>query len=96
MLSDRPVLTEHDVAAPSSRADGHQRPKARAAPQMLTDDLRNLERERIVQMLAEERGNKRAVAARLGLSRRTLYRRLERYGLLSRADAAAVRFDDED
>jgi hypothetical protein len=42
-------------------------------------DLDFAERDRIVRVLAEERGNKRAAADRLGVSRRTLYRRLERF-----------------
>jgi DNA-binding NtrC family response regulator len=42
-----------------------------------------LEREHIVNVLTEVRGNKRAAAERLGISRRTLYRRLERHGLMS-------------
>src|SRR4029078_11055792 len=41
-----------------------------------------LEREHIVRVLGEVRGNKRVAAQRLGISRRTLYRRLERHGLM--------------
>jgi DNA-binding NtrC family response regulator len=43
--------------------------------------LAALERDRIAQVLAECAGNKALAARRLGLDRRSLYRRLERYGL---------------
>lgn len=39
------------------------------------------EREHIARVLGDVRGNKLAAAKRLGISRRTLYRRLERHGL---------------
>jgi transcriptional regulator with PAS, ATPase and Fis domain len=52
----------------------------------LTPDLHAVERDHIARMLAEAHGNKRAAAQRLGLSRRTLYRRLERYHLLDDSD----------
>jgi transcriptional regulator of acetoin/glycerol metabolism len=57
----------------------------------LTDDLEAVEKSHIIRVLAEERGNKRAAAARLGLSRRTFYRRLERHQLLDARDSAAER-----
>jgi transcriptional regulator of acetoin/glycerol metabolism len=38
-----------------------------------------VERERITRVLQESGGNKVAAAAKLGLSRRTLYRRLKEY-----------------
>jgi DNA-binding NtrC family response regulator len=44
--------------------------------------LESAEREHIVRVLGEARGNKLAAARRLGISRRTLYRRLERHGLM--------------
>ncbi len=45
------------------------------------DGLDAMEREHIVRVLGEVQGNKLAAAKRLGISRRTLYRRLERHGL---------------
>jgi transcriptional regulator of acetoin/glycerol metabolism len=46
------------------------------------EDLDQLERAHIVRVLAHAKGNKQAAARRLGISRRTLYRRLQRHGLL--------------
>jgi DNA-binding NtrC family response regulator len=91
MLADADVLTERDlqaVLAPETlptRPDAAP-PVARPSEQILNDDLRVVEREHIVRVLAEARGNKRAAAERLGLSRRTLYRRLERYNLMPDSD----------
>ena len=48
-----------------------------------------LEREEIVRALAETRGNKKEAARRLGISRRALYRRLEKFGL-SKTDRVAA------
>jgi DNA-binding NtrC family response regulator len=77
MLADGPTLTERDVSAamPAARVPT---PAAGAAP---PEGLEAVEREHIVRVLGEVRGNKLAAARRLGISRRTLYRRLERHGL---------------
>jgi transcriptional regulator of acetoin/glycerol metabolism len=45
------------------------------------EGLEAVERAHIVRVLADVQGNKLAAARRLGISRRTLYRRLERHGL---------------
>ena len=76
MLADGPTLTERDVssAMPAARMAV---PAGRGA----AEGLEAVEREHIVRVLAEMRGNKLAAARRLGISRRTLYRRLERHGL---------------
>jgi two-component system, NtrC family, response regulator HydG len=83
MMSEGRSLTEADLAccmptaprvieAPAAR----QAPDAPAEPRV---DLRSREREHIVEVLRAERGNKVAAAAKLGVSRRTLYRRLQRH-----------------
>jgi len=46
-----------------------------------TTDLRTVERDTIVQVLRECRGNKARAAKRLGLTRTQLYGRLRKYGL---------------
>jgi DNA-binding NtrC family response regulator len=78
MLADGPTLTERDVcsAMPAARAAV---PAPDAAP---PEGLQAVEREHIARVLGEARGNKLAAARRLGISRRTLYRRLERHGLM--------------
>jgi two-component system response regulator HydG len=48
----------------------------------------DLEREVIAQALAETRGNKKEAARILGISRRALYRRIEKFGLDAVARAA--------
>jgi DNA-binding NtrC family response regulator len=75
MPSDAPVIPRplpHGEAAP-----------ARAAGTGDTDLLVNVGREHIQRALARSGGNKKAAAKMLGLSRRALYRRLERLDLSS-------------
>jgi DNA-binding NtrC family response regulator len=80
MLADGRTLTERDLhgALPAARTavttDAFSADRALGA----------VERDHIVRVLAEVHGNKLAAAKRLGISRRTLYRRLDRHGLLSR------------
>ena len=56
------------------------------------DSLATVEREHIQRALAKVGGNKKAAAQLLGLSRRALYRRLERLDL---ADSISRRRDSE-
>jgi DNA-binding NtrC family response regulator len=80
MMAEGGTLTARDVAAGM--------PAPRAVPEPVTPrlgDLSDVERDHIVHILNETRGNKRAAAVRLGISRRTLYRRLERHGLIDDA-----------
>jgi two-component system, NtrC family, response regulator AtoC len=62
---------------------------ADAAARQLT--LSDLERAYIQQILDEERGNKTRAAQRLGLDRKTLYRKLEEYKREIPLDAAVKR-----
>ena len=87
MLAEGLVLTERDIQAALPLEGGVPRPQRRPSEtggedRTLTRDLHLVERDHIVRVLADAQGNKRAAAERLGLSRRTLYRRLERYHLL--------------
>jgi two-component system NtrC family response regulator len=84
------ILTEGDFI--TERVLSVSVPPARAAAQAsgwmfaatdpgAADLLVNVEREHIQRALARARGNKKAAARMLGLSRRALYRRLERLDL---------------
>jgi DNA-binding NtrC family response regulator len=90
MLAEGNVLTERDLqSAVPAEAVGNRVERRNSQvkePRTLSEDLHVVERDHIVRVLAEARGNKRAAAERLGLSRRTLYRRLERYHLLGNVD----------
>ncbi len=57
-------------------------PHTRSAPP--EPRLESLERQAIEAAIAEEAGNVSAAAAKLGISRATMYRRLNRYRLLER------------
>jgi DNA-binding NtrC family response regulator len=83
MLADDRALNERDVTLAMPATPELPGPVGRpaATPHGPSDGLDGIEREHIVRVLAETRGNKLAAARRLGISRRTLYRRLERHGL---------------
>jgi two-component system response regulator AtoC len=85
MMTDGPVLTEGDVRA-SIRPTISVVPKPSVPPPAAvaaepTHALSTLERAHIIKVIAESGGNKARAARQLGLSRRALYRRLERHGL---------------
>jgi DNA-binding NtrC family response regulator len=82
MLAEGPVLTERDVAGVMPAVREAPAAPAYAPVASPAQDLEHVEREHIVRVLADVKGNKQAAARRLGISRRTLYRRLERHGLL--------------
>jgi len=65
-LSDLPEPIRRPVKQPSVTADGR---------------LQDLEREAILEALAQSGGNRRLAAERLGISKRTLQYRLKGYGL---------------
>jgi DNA-binding NtrC family response regulator len=82
MLADGPVITERDLTAslvPSSQPIAHG--FATAAPDESGRALSVLERQHILKVITETGGNKARAARQLGLSRRALYRRLERHGI---------------
>ncbi len=98
ILADGEFITERELAismpclpqAPQlSRADGAGPPSHHAAGD--GDLLVNVERDHIQRALARAGGNKKAAARMLGLSRRALYRRLERLDL---AETITRRRDD--
>ena len=80
MLTDGRMLQDADLArcmpaARPGRATPHDRPLPPAV------DLASHENAHIVEVLRAEHGNKTAAAGRLGVSRRTLYRRLQQHRL---------------
>jgi DNA-binding NtrC family response regulator len=91
MLTEARVLTERDLQAAmpgrpplslNRPAGGAATPSASATATTLAHDLGVVEREHLKRVLAEASGNKRAAADRLGVSRRTFYRRLQKHNLL--------------
>jgi DNA-binding NtrC family response regulator len=102
ILTDGEFITERELAMsmPSEApVVPRQAPQPEGAPIRPpsageTDLLVNVEREHIQRALARSGGNKKAAAKMLGLSRRALYRRLERLDLSStiarRRDAAML------
>jgi DNA-binding NtrC family response regulator len=72
LVADGAHLTERDVRAV---------PRDHAPSTPTTGTLAAVERDRIAQVLDECAGNRTQTARRLGLDRRSLNRRLERYGL---------------
>jgi two-component system response regulator HydG len=76
-VEDLPALPSARGRSPEASADGDADPLAAAAARGLT--LAELEREFIMCVLAAEGGNKTRAAQRLGLDRKTLYRKLEEY-----------------
>jgi DNA-binding NtrC family response regulator len=83
ILADGDFITERELAVslPSAGTAPHAAPRAAAAPTPEDSLLVNVEREHIQRALQKANGNKKAAARMLGLSRRALYRRLERLDL---------------
>jgi DNA-binding NtrC family response regulator len=84
------ILAEGEFVTERELTGGTARQTLRAAPERTTDaaadtldeqSLPVLERERIVEVMKQTGGNKMTAARILGVSRRALYRRLERYGI---------------
>src|SRR5262249_4552760 len=87
MLADGSVLSERELQgafgpeAPASRTRPEAVPGRAEVPAALDD----IEREHIVDVLRQVNGNRMAAAKVLGISRRALYRRLERHHIAESA-----------
>ena len=98
ILADSAFITERELMVnlppEALRAATTGAPAAPAAVDSLHDgdSLASVEREHIQRALAKAGGNKKAAAQMLGLSRRALYRRLERLDL---ADSISRRREPE-
>lgn len=83
-LSELQLLTELArlrQAECAEAASGAGQAAADAAPSEPLQTLSRLERDHVLRALDRARGNKKAAAAMLGVSRRAFYRRLERLSL---------------
>ena len=82
MLADGNLLTEREIDAslgPSGRSS-RRSPDAASTPATPTlSALQDIERGHIVDVLRRVNGNRMAAAKVLGISRRALYRRLDRH-----------------
>ena len=94
MLADGNLVSERelagafgpDLAQPLRSPDIAA--KARIAPEKPAAPLDAIEREHILDVLRQVNGNRMAAAKVLGISRRALYRRLERHRLVDEAPPA--------
>ena len=82
-----------DIAARTAASDI---PPAGVAGLPAATSLSSLERDHIMRVLEQTKGNKQAAATVLGLSRRALYRRLHRYGLIKSEEVEAIKAGEED
>jgi DNA-binding NtrC family response regulator len=73
-------ITMSDVEAEARRAQEHVHPEA-AMASAAPDRLVELEREHIVRILRQTHGNKSEAARRLGIERKTLYKKALRLGI---------------
>jgi DNA-binding NtrC family response regulator len=81
ILADGPVITEQAISASLRQSPAHGLRLSADEAEESDQALSSLERQHIMKVIAETGGNKARAARQLGLSRRALYRRLERYGL---------------
>jgi two-component system, NtrC family, response regulator AtoC len=78
VLNERPILDPKDFPGVAPRREAEN---AAVAEGKLSDAVERAEREVIVGALQATNGNRRAAAERLGVSLRTLFYKIERYGL---------------
>ena len=83
ILGTSTTLTADDILLPAvSEPNLSDAPKVKVAAEALTMEER--EREAIVDALRETRGNKSEAAEKLGISRSTIHRKLERHAITAR------------
>jgi transcriptional regulator with GAF, ATPase, and Fis domain len=81
ILSDGRILNERDLATAMSTSLPQQDAPIAAAPEQFTEDpnlMSTAQRDHVERVLQQVGGNKAAAARLLGISRRAVYRRLER------------------
>lgn len=79
VLAKKPILDEDDIPAEIRRLQTDI--PVFSSPDSL--NIKTMEKELIRGAIAQESGNKKRAAEQLGISRRTLYRKMEEYGLKS-------------
>ena len=81
MLADGNIISERELAGAfgPEGSGGAWRTRAFASPSGIFAPLQEIEREHIVDVLRQVNGNRMAAAKLLGISRRALYRRLDRH-----------------
>jgi DNA-binding NtrC family response regulator len=84
------VLARAALVAPTDVIDEHDLPAEIAGAGIgSVTPIAELERAEVVRAMAETHGNKMEAARRLGISRRALYRRLEKFGVAPKVSEAA-------
>ncbi|MDI3465428.1 MAG: Response regulator of zinc sigma-54-dependent two-component system [Nitrospira sp.] len=76
-LAPHAILSNDDLPPEVLQSDGNGADRV----EILPGTLKALQREQVLKMLESAQGNKERTARLLGISRRTLYRLLDRYGL---------------
>jgi len=90
MLAEGTIISERELGgalSPAAQAAARLRLSDVAGPRPVDRiaGLEQVEREHIIEVLRQVNGNRMAAARVLGISRRALYRRLERHGLADEA-----------
>src|SRR5262249_24373431 len=97
MLTDGNVISERELAGafgPAAQGGARARPVAEPSLGRCAETpapLDEIERDHILEVLRQVNGNRMAAARLLGISRRALYRRLERHHLAEEAPPAMSR-----
>ena len=95
ILAEGATISERELSGSIGHDSGPARPRASEPASFRTSEppaaLGDLEREHIVDVLKQLSGNRMAAARVLGISRRALYRRLERHHIEDAATRPAGR-----
>ena len=86
ILAEGHVITADDLP---DTVVGHLPAPAAPPPTVAPFDLMAVERNHVADVLAKLKGNKLQAAKALGISRRALYRMIDKYGLAPKAEVAA-------
>lgn len=79
ILADDHLVRARDLPKEVLRAPVMPRAAEPARQELATDDLATLERQKVIEIMRRQRGNKTRAAQTLGIDRRKLYRLIEKY-----------------